>query len=127
MATLTREEILGMEDRKVEVLKVKAWGGKIVSIRPMTGHCREEIEVLMMSEAGDDRTKNWMNLRAKVIVRSVCDDKGELLFTEADVAALSGKHCAALDEMWVKARAISKLDADDVKALTKNSESAPGG
>lgn len=122
MTLLNRDQILTADDLPTEDVEVPEWGGT-VRLRALTGTERDAFEV---SVAGDGK-KNLSNLRARLVALSVVDDKGERLFTDADVKKLGLKSAAALDRLFDKARHLSGLDEDDVEELAGNSDAAQSG
>lgn len=96
---LTRELILQSPDARTIRRKadVPEWGGH-VWVHMMSASERDEFEheLFEAKKAGKDITKDS---RAKMVVKSVRDDDGKLLFTDADIDALSRMHFAALDRV----------------------------
>jgi hypothetical protein len=66
------------------------------------------------------------NLRARLLVRCLCDDAGARLFTDKDVAELGGKNAAVVDRLFSIAQTACGLSGKDVEQLAKNSGGAPG-
>lgn len=120
---LSRAEILAANDRRIEPLEVPEWGGTIF-VRSLTGTERDSYEAGLHDGKGKVSLEN---ARARLAALTVCDDKGALLFSRADLAALGGKSAKALDRIFDKALALSGMAKGDVEAAAKNSESGQSG
>lgn len=114
MALLTREAILGCDDLPRQEVPVPEWGGS-VSVRMMTAAERERWEAFVQGETRD-------RIRATLAARTVCDEAGELLFSEADVEALGAKSGPALTRIFAAALKLNRVSKEDVDELEKNSE-----
>lgn len=121
MGALTRDQILKVEDIKTQKINVPEWGGD-VWVRGLSGKQRDAIEasMLLIGQNGKKITQSYKleNMRARVCALCLCDERGQPLFTEADIPALGAKSAAALDRVYTVAQEISGLGADDVAALT---------
>ena len=117
MAILPADLILQADDLPRELVAVPEWGGEVY-VRCMTAAERDDWESSVISLEKGGKTKTDMrNLRAKLVARTVCDEKGERLFSDAQVKELGGKSAAALDRLYsVAARlsAITKSDEDEL-------------
>jgi len=118
---LTRQEILSADDITLKEVEVPEWGGSVF-IRPMTGSERDRYESDILGEDGKSDVRN-KSLREKLAVLSVCDESGATLFTEEDIQALSEKNSAPLDRIFDAAQKLNGITDDDIKILTKNSDS----
>ena len=109
MATLTRAQILAATDRKTEVVPVPEWGGD-VTIQQWSGNDRDAFE-------SEQANGNKVGLRARIAARSIVNDSGQLLFSEADIQALSAKNGAALDRIVEAVFRTNKYTAAEQKQL----------
>lgn len=116
---LSREDILGADDLQREVVHCEEWGGD-VHVRCLTGAERDRFEADMLSDPEEDSRKRFYNLRARLVVLSVCDVKGMPLFMLNDVDALSRKSAKVLDRLFSVAQRLSGMTKEDVDTLTKN-------
>lgn len=119
---LSKDDILGADDNKVEPVEVPEWGG-VVLIRTISGKERDHFESSCFVGRGRDRRENFANLRARLVRLCAVNEKGEMLFNDDDVKKLGTKSAAALDRVFAKAQKLNGLTNDDVEELTKNSES----
>lgn len=116
---LTRDQILEAHDLGTEEVKVPEWGGSVL-VKAMNGMERDKFEASMIEGRGKKQRTNFENMRARLVALAVVDDKGERLFSDADVAALGKKSAAALDRVFTVAQRLNGITAEDVDDLTKN-------
>jgi len=122
---LTREEILGKDDLPKREVDVPEWGGKVF-VRTMTGAERDKFETVITKFSAALKGKgdySDLNIRAKLVSLTLCDEHGKRLFSDADVVELSGKSAAALDRLSEIAQELNKMSDKDIEDLEKNSES----
>jgi hypothetical protein len=119
---LSREDILGVTDMRYENVHVPEWGGA-VRVRGLRAAERDEYEASMVQQRGKDVNVNIKNIRARLVTLTCVNDKGERLFTEADVALLGQKSAAALERVYEVAARLSTIDESAVEALAGNSAS----
>lgn len=118
---LTREQILKTRDYDTKDVVIPEWGGASVRIRSLSLRERG----ILLDRPG---TTNIERLTTICLTVTFCaiDEKGEPLFTEEDVAALSHKSEKAMERL---ANAILELSGIGVKPedVEKNSAAAPTG
>mgnify|MGYP003139335578 CR=1 FL=1 len=113
---LTREGILGVTDRELVKVIVPEWHGA-VWIRTMTGAERYDFEI-----PGPGGQLNLKQIRERLLVKALCDEKGKRLFTDDDVDSLSERNATVIDRLFDTARTINKIGDDAVDAEEKKSE-----
>jgi hypothetical protein len=122
---LSREQILGAEDRKSEDVEVPEWGGT-VRVRALSGTERDAYEAGIVQIKGDGTHKLTLaNARARLVSLSVVDGEGKRLFTEADIAKLGDKSATALVRVFDVALHLSGLSNDDVEGMVEGFGNAP--
>ncbi|CEF48254.1 unnamed protein product [uncultured bacterium] len=109
-----REDILGVDDAEVEPLEIPEWN-LTVYLRIMTARERDRFEELQ-------RGQGFADIRARMAAACICDESGELAFTEADIPALAKKSSVALDRIFAAAIRLNRIGRDDVEELKKKSE-----
>ena len=131
---LTRQEILDVDDLKMEEVPVPEWGGHgaVVMVRSLTRTERDRWEesVVERREQADGTEKIKMvmqHMRTKLLAMCIVGEDGAPLFSQADVAALGNKSAAPIVRIDTVARRLSGLSKEDVEKLTKNSEDDPNG
>lgn len=121
MAILTKDQILGADDLEVEEVDVSQWWGGSVLVQSLTGTERDAFEADIFEGRGKNVERNFVNLRTKLLVRTIINENKKLMFSEKDIVAL-GKKCAApLDKIFAVAQRLSGLTPKDVEDMTKNS------
>lgn len=122
MALLTRDQILGADDIKTEVVKVPEWGGD-VTVKMMTAAERDAFEESVVTKKGDKVEQNLENFRAKLCAKTMVNANGNLMFPNPeDVKALGKKSAKALDRVYSAAQKLNGIGEKDVEEMVKNSE-----
>lgn len=121
--TLNKEQILGAKDIRIEKVSVPEWGGDVY-VKGMTGTERDKFEASIVEMRGSQQKLNMVNVRAKLACYCLCDEKGERLFTDAEMGELAKKSASALQRIFDTAQRLSGIGDADVESLVKNSKSA---
>lgn len=120
---LTKDDILGADDRMTEIVPVPEWGGT-VTVRALSGTERDKYEASMVRYSKNAKGGIEVagvesgNVRARLVSLSIVDDDGSRMFSDADVLALGDKSASALNTVFDVARRLSGLSDADVEALT---------
>lgn len=114
---LSRDQILQADDLPRKKVTVPEWGGDVF-IRVMTSAERDAFEASLTA----DRTTN---IRARLAIKTLCDEQGNLLFTEGDEAALGAKSGSAIDRIWAESVMFNAISKKDISDLEKKSEAIP--
>lgn len=118
---LTREQILGADDLKSEVVDVPEWGGS-VRVSMMSGVARDAFQTSIQ-----DSDKSISYFQNSLIVATVVGDDGAPLFAMSDLTALRAKSAAAVTRVANVAERLNGFGAKAVETAEKNSEAAPSG
>lgn len=118
---LTREQILGKKDIKIEKVFVEEWDDT-VCIRVMDGKTKDKLELSLITEKGETKKQLLENFRARLAALTICDEEGNLLFTEADIKLLSEKSNTALGTIVDAASKLNKITPKDKEEMVKNLE-----
>lgn len=121
MSAVTRESFLAKRPPKVEMVQVPDYGD--VYIRVMSGTERDHYEWQVWR--GENASE--ANIRAKLLVKCICDEKGERLFRDEDVSKLGEVEAPVLVKLNIDALRINKMRTSDIEDLVKNSDSAASG
>ena len=116
---LTREQILKKADTQVKTVKVPEWGGD-VRVRGMTGEERDAFEGSIVTIKDGKSEVDTKNIRAKLIVQCVVDEKGERMFSVADIKALGKKSAKALQRVFEVAGDLCGLSEGVIEKIAKN-------
>jgi hypothetical protein len=115
MMALTKAAILSAADTKTEKVHVPEWNGDIY-IKTLSGTDRDLFEDAYASE-------KMKNFRPRFLVLTLCDENGERLFTDKEVADLGKKSSAVINRLFDKAWSFNAFRSEDVDALGKDSPS----
>ena len=118
MSLLSKAAILAADDLPTKDVEVKEWGGA-VRIRALTVADMEQLQVELLDARRDGMTMppNW---RARHLAMSCVDEKGELLFTEAEAVALGKKSGVAMFRVFDAINAFNGQGADAVEEAAGN-------
>jgi hypothetical protein len=119
---LTKESIAAAQDIPApEVFSVPEWGGD-VHLCVMSGTERDafDAENNELNKTG----KGLENIRARMLVRCICDEHGGRLFSNDEAGQLGQKAGHVLDRLFDEARKINHYGEENLAELEKNSDSA---
>ena len=110
---LTKKDILDANDLKLITESVPEWGGD-VCIRGLNAGERDHFEASIGSDVNLD------NVRARLVVLCICDEKGKRIFNNQDADNLGKKSAVVVDRLFDIARKLSGMSDDDIKEMEKN-------
>lgn len=116
---LTRADILAAQDYKREPVDVPQWGGR-VWVRTMSGTAKDQYEQSCLKVVSGKVEQDMVNMRAKLLAATLCDESGRLLFSAADVPLLGEKSAYALDKCYEIACRLNAVTDADLEELAKN-------
>jgi len=114
MRLLTKADIFAANDRKTEDVAVPEWGGG-VRCRSLT--CKEHREFAARIE----NEKDDAIIAANLVVVCAIDDKGEPIFTAADIPQLVEKSASAVKRVAQAAMKLNALNKDAAEDAEKKS------
>jgi len=117
--TLSRDQLLSKNGQAIEKVPLR---GDCVYVRRMTADERDEWEVGQYLVNGKDVSVNRRQLRARLILRCICDEHGARLLADTDLAAVGAMDSDEADLLYEVAQRLNRLRAEDVDDLEKNSE-----
>lgn len=118
MALLSKTQILAANDLKTERVSVPEWGGEVI-ISTLPAAEKDDWDASVF----DGEHRDLDNMRARLVVRCIVDEKGDRIFDDEDADALGLKSSAAMDRCFEVARRLNKVSDADLEALRKNSGS----
>lgn len=118
MAILTKQAILAADDLPRELVNVPEWGGDIF-VRALTASERDAFENELTVRHGTKVEVTLIDARAKLCARTICDETGKRLFTDAEVLALGSKSAAVLTRIFEIAQRLAGLSPAEVEQLVK--------
>lgn len=135
---LSREQILGAADVQSRDIECPEWGGT-VRIGGLTAKARAffmkrsaerrlAAEAKAKAEKRDmtdmEKAQSEFEIEMLLVAFSAIDDKGNLLFTDADIAALGRKSAAPMTRCAAAAMELAGLTTQAAEAEVKNSAPA---
>ena len=124
MPTLTKDQILSLEDRPTLTVSVPEWGGDVV-IRKLSARQKAIMESYWkFDDAGKFIPESGHGDRARLVALSCINEDGTLMFSVADAIALDEK---SFEAVRVIADAAAKFNGFDKKDTVKNSPETTGG
>lgn len=102
-------------------VEVKEWKSTI-HVREMSAEEKDDFETKIVTYDADGNRTIYkdLNYRAMLVRCTVCDEDGNLLFTDDDVPMLAKQSARVLDKIITKASKLNKMSEEDKKELTKN-------
>ena len=107
----------GPIQRQTEVVKIPGIGNVIV--KGMTAKERDQYETSCIVQKNGKRNFNLIDARAKLVMLTVVDEKGDRLFEASDVSRLSGMPASVIDKLFTVAQKLSGISDEDVEDLGK--------
>jgi hypothetical protein len=124
---LTRDQILHPSSFPYADVDVPDWGGA-VRVRDMGAAARDRLSQFFLDHKdADGQTANAGQFKVLVCALTICDDQGQLLFSQEDVTALSVVSGRSLDLVYQAAADLNGLSAKSVEDAAKNSASPQAG
>lgn len=109
---MNREQILQKRPPKVKPVEVPEWGGTI-HIRVMTG---AELDGYDQAAYQND----YRMIRAELLVRCLCDEQGNRILSDQDVAELAQQDGYILDRLFDEAREHNGMTSRAKESIAKN-------
>lgn len=116
---LTRDVILSADDVKREKVSVPEWGGDLF-VATMSGTARDAWEQTLVTRKNGKTEPNLENMRARLVVACVVDDKGERLFKDEDAVALGKKSSKVLERLAKVAQRVNGIGDSELEDLEGN-------
>jgi stage V sporulation protein SpoVS len=114
---LSRKEILDADDFEYEIISVPEWGGD-VRVRGLSAGERDEWEMAAVQAQGN--ASKLQNVRATIISKSIVDEVGKRIFTDADISKLGKKSAKAMDRVFDVCSRLNGMSAADLKEIEGN-------
>ncbi len=114
---LNKTAILAAGDIRLDKVAVPEWGGDVY-LKTISGIDRDQFE----EGYSEQKMKNF---RARFLVLTLCDEKGDRLFTDAEVAELAKKSSLVLNRLFEKAWGFNAFTNEAVDDLGNDSTVVP--
>lgn len=124
--SISRDDWLAAPRVRVEKVPVPEVG-QDAYVRSMSADERDEWEIGQYLVNGKDVSTNRRQLRARLVVRCVCDEHGARTFSNEDLPLVGGMDSKIVDRLYEAAVKVNRLSDADVDDLEKNSVAGPAG
>jgi hypothetical protein len=124
---MDRKEFLNGFTRPLRVESVSLPDGRMVHVRELTAKERDEFEAAVTATRGRRVEVNLTNVRARLVVATICDETGKRILADSDVAMVGDMPAAVIDPIYAAAARLSGLSGRDEDDLAGKSESRNGG
>jgi hypothetical protein len=118
--SVTKEQLLGFKGPAPKAADVPELGGQVF-LRVMSGTERDQFEAESVKQNGKNVEINRANFRARLLVKTLCDEQGARLLADSDATALGQKPADLLDRLATEASRLNGMSAKDVEDIAKNS------
>lgn len=98
-------------------VQIPEWEGS-VWVRSLTVGERDQIDSEFNAARNKGKTPD--NLRARMIIKGCCDEQGQALFTEADLAEINKLPATVLEKIFDSILRINRIGAGAVEEAEKN-------
>lgn len=120
MADTQRDLILSLKGRlKIEPVTISGLQNPIF-VKTLNGRERDAFENSCFRGKGKSRELSTENIRAKLLVRSICDEAGSRVFGDHETELLGDLPADVLDVLFTRAQVLSGLAQEDVDAIASD-------
>ena len=117
-----RDAILSSNDLPSEKVECPEWN-QTLHVRTLTGAEREEFETVISRATSNKSGLDLRGLKIKLVLLTLCDEDGELLFDSTDQLVLNAKSSRVIDRIFQVSQRLSGLTNEDAEEMVKNSDS----
>ena len=117
-----RATILESDDLPREKVECPEWN-QTLHVRTLTGAEREEFETVVTKASNAKGGLDLRGLKIKLVLLTLCDEDGELLFDSTDQLVLNAKSSRVIDRIFQVSQRLSGLTNEDAEEMVKNSDS----
>ncbi|MGI8765706.1 MAG: hypothetical protein ACR2KM_04210 [Gemmatimonadaceae bacterium] len=118
-AVLGRDAILALRAQPRAVERVEAFGSHVL-VQALTAKEKDAFDASLIVGSGKHQRVATANIRARLAARSIVDEAGKLIFTDADADTLGDLPGADLQRIYDAAQRLSGISDADVEELAGN-------
>lgn len=129
---LSKEQILSADDLVRERVNVPEWcpaGGDkanaFVYVRELTASEKDQFDAENYVVQGKDVSVNRVNFKARLLARTICNERGEPLFKLKELEGLGRKSHRAMERLAAVALRLSAMTQESQDELLGNSKGGP--
>jgi len=116
MTLLTKDQILGADDREAQEVEVDEWGGSVL-VSSMTACERDAFEASMLDSKGKGNVKRLQNFRSRFVAACIVDEDGNRLFSDKDIVALGRKSAGPISRLFEVCRELNGMTEEDIEEI----------
>ena len=121
MGFINAAQILESDDLPKERVEVPEWGeGAYVFVRSLTAEERDNWESSLIVGEGDQRKFDQSNVRARLVVRCLCNEKGDRLFADEQAGMLGKKSAKVVARLFDAAQRMNGIGVKEEVDLGKS-------
>lgn len=120
VAPIGRDAIMATKKDAGRIYQVKAFGG-LVYFKPFTPTERDAFEAKLVVGKGRKAKVSTINIRAKMFVSRVVDQKGRRLFRDEDYALVGGLPGPEVEKVFQAMQEVMSISDEDIEELAGNS------
>lgn len=94
------EEILALDDRPMETVKVPEWNDEVIHIRVMGAVERAKHETSLIESKDLTLDEKMIKIKVNAVLLCACDAEGNRLFSDDQFDALAEKNADAIDRLY---------------------------
>jgi hypothetical protein len=118
MALLNKLQVDEAQDLVTEEVDCPEWGGSVL-IRRMTGKDRDSWEASIYEIKDGKPKQDFTNMRAKLVARTMVDDKGQRLYADTEADVLGNRSALVLDRLFKVAQRMNGMGTE-AEEIAKN-------
>ena len=118
-----RETILQAVDLPKQSVECPEWG-QTLNVRTLTGNERDDFENAVQTASKNKGGIDLRGLKIKLVLLTLCDEDGELLFDATDALVLNSKSSKVIDRIFQISQRLNGLTAEDTEEMLGNSDGA---
>lgn len=116
MTLLSKDQILGKEDRAHKEVDVPEWGGAVL-VRPISAKDQGRFEAKMYEANKSGGTKALETVKCDLVAMCVVDEAGEPMFTAKE---LFERSASAVNHLFNECRKVNGMSEEDIEELEGN-------
>lgn len=126
MSVISRETLLKKRARRTKTVTIsvdhpdRELAGQTIIVRSMTARERSEFESQFSNKAGKPIQSRTAEIRERLVVATVVNEAGELVFSNDDIPALKEVDAAILESVAKASQELNDIGAEDLAELEKN-------
>ena len=131
MSLLSREALLKRRPRRTKSVMIdpdfsdRELAGQTILVQAMTARERAEFEKQFVDKSGKPIPSRHNEIRERLVIATVVDKEGNLLFADGDLPALKEVDAAILEAIVKASQELNSISTDDLDELAKNSSATP--